>query len=186
MCGVFFMRAELSHTPKPSLLPLGSKLESLFRDDGDRMLSPKTQTNLANARSYFQEHLCVSDYYTESERVRGEWLGRSAEMLELNGLVARDDFVARCERRYFPATALHVGSSGCIFQATVCGMMSLHLMTKEELRAALNLPSTRMVDELVRKRKIPVIRLGHRTVRFDVATVAAALARLERKAIGDK
>ena len=65
-------------------------------------------------------------------------------------------------------------------------MTSLHLMTKEELRAALNLPSTRMVDELVRKRKIPVIRLGHRTVRFDVAKVATALARLERKAIGDK
>ena len=59
-------------------------------------------------------------------------------------------------------------------------------MTKEELRAALNLPSTRMVDELVRKRKIPVIRLGHRTVRFNVEKVAAALERLERKAIGDK
>ena len=65
-------------------------------------------------------------------------------------------------------------------------MMSLNLLTKEELRAALNLPSTRMVDELVRKRKIPVIRLGHRTVRFNLAKVAAALERLELKAVGQK
>ena len=65
-------------------------------------------------------------------------------------------------------------------------MTDLHLMTKEELRAALNRPSTRMVDELVRKRKIPVIRLGHRTVRFNLAKVTAALERLERKAVGDK
>ena len=60
------------------------------------------------------------------------------------------------------------------------------LLTKKELRAALNLPSTRMVDELVRKRKIPVIRLGHRTLRFDWAKVQAALEKLELKAIGQK
>ena len=65
-------------------------------------------------------------------------------------------------------------------------MTDLHLMTKEELRAALNLPSTRRVDELVRKRKIPVIRLGHRTVRFNLAKVTTALERLELKAVGDK
>ena len=65
-------------------------------------------------------------------------------------------------------------------------MMNLHLLTKEELRAALNLPSTRRVDELVRKRKIPMIRLGHRTVRFDLPKVAAALERLELKAVGQK
>ena len=64
--------------------------------------------------------------------------------------------------------------------------MNLRLITKEELRAALNLPSTRMVDELVRKRKIPVIRLGHRTVRFNLAKVVGALERLELKAIGEK
>ena len=64
--------------------------------------------------------------------------------------------------------------------------MSLHLLTKEQLRAALNLPSTRMVDELVRRRKIPVIRLGYRTVRFDLAKVEAAIERLELKAIGQK
>ena len=65
-------------------------------------------------------------------------------------------------------------------------MTDLHLMTKEQFRAALNLSSTRMVDELVRKWKIPAIGLGHRTVRFNLAKVVAALERLELKAVGDK
>jgi len=60
------------------------------------------------------------------------------------------------------------------------------LLTKEELRVALNLPSTRMIDELVRKRKIPMIRFGHRTVRFDLAKVMVALEKLEIKAAGQK
>jgi len=58
------------------------------------------------------------------------------------------------------------------------------MLTKEELRARLNLPSTRMVDELVRKRKIPCLRLGHRTVRFNLSKVLAALAKFELKAVG--
>ena len=62
----------------------------------------------------------------------------------------------------------------------------LCLLTKDQLREALNLPSTRMIDELVRKRKIPVIRLGHRTVRFDLVKVEAALDRLEFKEVGRK
>ena len=63
----------------------------------------------------------------------------------------------------------------------------MSLLTKEELRAALNLPSTRMIDELVRKRKIPMIRLGHRN-QFDsiLAKVMAALEKLEIKAVGQK
>jgi conjugative relaxase-like TrwC/TraI family protein len=63
------------------------------------MLSPKTQTNLANAQSYFEEHLRVGDYYTESERVRGEWLGIGAASLGLSGVVEQEHFVALCENR---------------------------------------------------------------------------------------
>ena len=70
--------------------------------------------------------------------------------------------------------------------ATFPVMTDLHLMTKEQFRAALNLSSTRMVDELVRKWKISAIGLGHRTVRFNLAKVVAALERLELKAVGDK
>lgn len=57
------------------------------------------------------------------------------------------------------------------------------LLTKEELRQELNLPSTRGIDEMVKQRKIPVIRLGHRTVRFSLPDVMAALERLTVRAI---
>ncbi len=64
------------------------------------MLSPKTQTNLKNAKSYFEEHLAVGDYYTKAERVSGEWIGMGAGMLGLSGCVERDAFVALCENAH--------------------------------------------------------------------------------------
>ena len=57
-------------------------------------------------------------------------------------------------------------------------------LTKEELRSRLNLPSTRMVDELMKRRKIPYIRLGHKTVRFSWSKCEAALARFEIREVG--
>lgn len=64
------------------------------------MLSPKTQTNLKNAKSYFEEHLAIGDYYTEAEQVSGEWIGIGAEMLGLSGSVQRDEFVELCENAH--------------------------------------------------------------------------------------
>ncbi len=64
------------------------------------MLSPKKQTNLKNAKSYFEEHLAIGDYYTEAEQVSGEWIGVGAEMLGLSGCVQRDEFVALCENAH--------------------------------------------------------------------------------------
>ena len=66
----------------------------------DIVLSPKTQTNLKNAKGYFEEHLSVGDYYAENERVRGEWLGKGAELLGLSGTVTRDQFLALCENQH--------------------------------------------------------------------------------------
>jgi hypothetical protein len=60
------------------------------------------------------------------------------------------------------------------------------LLTKEELRDKLNVPSTRMIDELMRKRKIPYIKLGAKTVRFDWEKVKAAVDKFEHKAVGQK
>lgn len=65
-----------------------------------QMLSPKTQTSLGNAKSYFEEHLAVGDYYAEAERVSGEWMGIGAEMLGLSGNVHQDQFVALCENAH--------------------------------------------------------------------------------------
>jgi hypothetical protein len=39
------------------------------------VVTAKTQYNLKNAREYFEEHLCVGDYYQEGQRVAGEWIG---------------------------------------------------------------------------------------------------------------
>ena len=61
------------------------------------MLSPKTQTNLKNAKGYFEEHLSVGDYYSEDERVCGEWAGEGAIRLGLAGAVTRDEFLALCD-----------------------------------------------------------------------------------------
>ena len=64
------------------------------------MLSPKTQTNLKNAKGYFEEHLRAGDYYAENERVQGEWIGAGAALLGLAGIVVKDDFLALCENKH--------------------------------------------------------------------------------------
>jgi hypothetical protein len=58
------------------------------------------------------------------------------------------------------------------------------VLTKEQLAAKLSFASTRMVDELMRKRKIPFYRWGHRTVRFSWRRCQEALAKFEIKAVG--
>jgi hypothetical protein len=39
------------------------------------VVTAKTQYNLKNAKEYFEEHLCVGDYYNEGQRVAGKWMG---------------------------------------------------------------------------------------------------------------
>jgi conjugative relaxase-like TrwC/TraI family protein len=63
------------------------------------MLSIKTQTNLRNAQSYFDEHLAVGDYYSEAEKIAGEWIGRGADDLGLSGVVGKEAFLKLCENR---------------------------------------------------------------------------------------
>ncbi len=67
------------------------------------MLTAKTQYNLKNAREYFEEHLCVGDYYDEGQRVSGQWVGVGAEELGLTGMVRADEFLRLCENQH-PAT----------------------------------------------------------------------------------
>jgi conjugative relaxase-like TrwC/TraI family protein len=57
------------------------------------VVTAKTQYNLTNAKEYFEEHLCVGDYYDEGQRVAGEWVGLGAERLGLSGKVRADDFL---------------------------------------------------------------------------------------------
>jgi conjugative relaxase-like TrwC/TraI family protein len=61
------------------------------------MLSPKTKYSLTNAKEYFEEHLCAGDYYSEGEKIAGEWFGNGAELLSLSGRVGRDEFINLCD-----------------------------------------------------------------------------------------
>ena len=63
------------------------------------MVTAKAQYNLKNAQEYFEEHLCVGDYYAEGRRVSGEWLGTGAERLGLTGSIRADEFLRLCENR---------------------------------------------------------------------------------------
>lgn len=73
------------------------------------VLTPKTQYSLANAKTYFEEHLSVGDYYTEGESISGYWLGRGASMLGLVGDVKQDAFLCLCDN-------LHPGTGELLTQ----------------------------------------------------------------------
>ena len=64
------------------------------------MLTPKTQLNLRNARSYFKEHLRAGDYYMEGQSVPGAWHGIAAQKLGLSGQVTAKDFLSLCEGKH--------------------------------------------------------------------------------------
>src|SRR5208283_1788044 len=61
------------------------------------MLAAKAQYSLQDAEKYFQEHLSVGDYYSESQAVAGQWIGKGAEALGLSGDTHNDEFVRLCE-----------------------------------------------------------------------------------------
>jgi hypothetical protein len=67
------------------------------------VVTAQTQYNLKNAKEYFEEHLCVGDYYNEGEQGTGEWFGLGGERLGLSGKVRADEFIRLCENQN-PAT----------------------------------------------------------------------------------
>ncbi|MFO1452681.1 MAG: MobF family relaxase [Opitutaceae bacterium] len=67
------------------------------------MVIGKTQYSLRNAESYFEQHLCVGDYYDQGRRVTGEWSGDAARKLNLSGEVRAEDFLRLCNNQH-PST----------------------------------------------------------------------------------
>jgi conjugative relaxase-like TrwC/TraI family protein len=72
------------------------------------MIQTKVQFNLKNAKEYFREHLGAGDYYSEGQKIEGQWLGLGAERLGLKGVVDEQAFIALCEGRH-PKTGLRLG-----------------------------------------------------------------------------
>ena len=64
------------------------------------MLGAKAQYSLDDARGYFEEHLCVGDYYSEGQRVAGQWIGKGAEELGLSGVTRAEEFLRLCENQH--------------------------------------------------------------------------------------
>ncbi len=62
------------------------------------MLRVVAQANAAAAQSYYQGS--KGEYYAEGQEQSGEWGGRGAELLGLNGAVSKEAFSALCENRH--------------------------------------------------------------------------------------
>jgi conjugative relaxase-like TrwC/TraI family protein len=56
------------------------------------LLMSKGALTAAQAETYYEEKYPQDDYYSEQQRVVGEWFGRGAEQLGLSGNVATEDF----------------------------------------------------------------------------------------------
>src|SRR5271155_4386412 len=63
------------------------------------MFTAVAHKNLADAESYFDEHLAQNDYYAAGEIHPGQWIGAGAERLGLKNLVTREQFHALCENQ---------------------------------------------------------------------------------------
>jgi conjugative relaxase-like TrwC/TraI family protein len=63
------------------------------------MFTAVAHKNLADAESYFDEHLAQNDYYAAGEIRPGQWIGTGAERLGLTNAVTREQFHALCENR---------------------------------------------------------------------------------------
>ncbi len=57
------------------------------------------------------------------------------------------------------------------------------LLTAAELAEAVPFPSEATVNRLRRKKKIPCVKIGYRTIRYDLERVRTALGKLEVTAI---
>jgi conjugative relaxase-like TrwC/TraI family protein len=63
------------------------------------MFTAVAHKNLADAESYFDEHLAQNDYYAAGEIRPGQWIGAGAERLGLKEAVTRDEFHALCKNQ---------------------------------------------------------------------------------------
>jgi conjugative relaxase-like TrwC/TraI family protein len=63
------------------------------------MFTALAHKNLADAESYFDEHLAQNDYYAAGEIRPGQWIGTGAERLGLKNAVTREQFCSLCENQ---------------------------------------------------------------------------------------
>ena len=64
------------------------------------LVMSKGALTAAQAETYYEEKYSQDDYYSEEQRIVGQWFGRGAEELGLSGEVTTEDF--RSVLRGFP------------------------------------------------------------------------------------
>ena len=62
------------------------------------MFTAVAQKNLADAESYFDEHLAQNDYYAAGEIRPGQWIGAGAERLGLKQRTSPANNFMRCAK----------------------------------------------------------------------------------------
>ena len=53
-----------------------------------------TAVSITGGETYLSKHLKANDYYAEGEKVEGEWIGKGAKALGLDGAVEAEHFEA--------------------------------------------------------------------------------------------
>src|ERR1039458_510603 len=61
------------------------------------MISPHTQTDIANAKAYYKSHLAIGNYYAEKDIAIGQWFGQGTARLNLTGSINKSAFDALCD-----------------------------------------------------------------------------------------
>ena len=61
------------------------------------MISPHTQTDIANAKAYYKSHLAIGNYYAEKDIAIGQWFGQGTARLNLTGSISKTAFGALCD-----------------------------------------------------------------------------------------
>lgn len=59
-----------------------------------------TAVSIQGGESYLSKHLSANDYYAEGEKVEGEWIGKGAETLGLEGTVESEHFERLRQNRH--------------------------------------------------------------------------------------
>lgn len=104
-----------------------------------------TISQIANGATYLGKHLSANDYYSQGERVRGDWQGDGAQRLGLDGMVEAEAFEALRTNRH-PATGEKLtarnGKTNAFHDITLSAPKSVSIVAvvgeDERLRHAFN------------------------------------------------
>jgi conjugative relaxase-like TrwC/TraI family protein len=66
------------------------------------MITARPQKNLVHAKAYFREHLGHGDYYSQNQKVQGDWFGQGAVRLGLEPgtHVTEEAFIRLCDNQH--------------------------------------------------------------------------------------